>query len=1089
MVALAMFGVWLALQPTLVQAFTEPSSAPPGGATAAPLNVSNTTQTKQGRLNVGTTTSEEIGLNIGSLTTPKFLCLNGDPTATTAETTTPLCIDSWSDVTGTGVQLRQAATVDWFQPELWDGTNSDSGNISVRARDTQLWAIGGRAADATAATTLVTTGVYGSSAINPPAAGKWTAGLFGLARTTDSYGLIASALAGYAAYFGGSVGINQAHPIATFVVSRDSMNGQGSAGDAGAFYASSFNSAVYAEQGALAGHAGYFSGRLSAVGRTTQDSVLRARCTSDLDPASPTFGNGGTRCLDVDLNRPTGGFVWQTFRHGYNPTSGAAGAEKWWFRSDSANFAFGLDARTGAAGSETTTSVLRATQSGNVGIADAILPNPKLLVNKGVAGNAGNANNAVDILANVTDTGLYVENPVPATPVVGTDQWAAYFSGDTNVSGRICLNDDGSRTNCISAWPSGGGGGGASYWDKTAGVIHPTLATVATDRLALGGTDIDNAPFYYDPAVASLGLNGGTLYVNGGTLTLRHPVPGGQPGPPPPEVGQSEPAGAFGRVLARLVPPAQAGLVTNPGSTPANRILVRNGVIAIDNSPPWGPPGGSKFEIGNAGRDIASTGSLYLRPFGVAASTAVTVSAVSPYAFISTPALFVTGNGSGSLGLSADVSGTGDAVSAKQLAVGNTKSALYGENASATGWAGYFAGRVNVTESLCFDGTDCRTGWPTPEGGGGGGEPGTSYWTLASVASRAFLSPKDISQAVYVGNRPASTNNTSLGVYNNSSNSALYAQQDNTAGWAGYFSGRTKVTSADAATPSFEAENTSGDANGFASRFIGVLGVHGGVPKLGDGSSASKFRFGGSGSADGLEWQLYEAENWESDAYACVNPNFSNAEASAGRTVRFAACPEPLGPPGFVYGSYRAITFPPGNYRMAIRLKSNLTLPGPTETSFGFGTRATGVDPNFGRTLADQEFTGIWQIFSFNFTISSSVTMTPLLQRRYAMSLGGYIDIDWVLITPAEGLTEEVRGATFLTPAPTDYSIQAGPVVSIRSGGPAVGTRWDCEAWVNEVTGNNDSGFGCGMDSDGDILGYISPGPGNVSCSYICWLR
>lgn len=61
---------------------------------------------------------------------------------------------------------------------------------------------------------------------------------------------------------------------------------------------------------------------------------------------------------------------------------------------------------------------------------------------------------------------------------------------------------------------------------------------------------------------------------------------------------------------------------------------------------------------------------------------------------------------------------TRDAVSGKQTGVNNTKSAIYGQNASANGWAGYFAGRMNVTDKLyanefCLPGAaGCVSSWP-----------------------------------------------------------------------------------------------------------------------------------------------------------------------------------------------------------------------------------------------------------------------------------------------------------------------------------------------------------------------------------------
>lgn len=73
-------------------------------------------------------------------------------------------------------------------------------------------------------------------------------------------------------------------------------------------------------------------------------------------------------------------------------------------------------------------------------------------------------------------------------------------------------------------------------------------------------------------------------------------------------------------VVVILVHPAMAGPVTNPGNSPFVKLGVYQGVIAVV------PDGGANvLEIGNAGRDIASSGDLYLRPGGVSAANAIKI--------------------------------------------------------------------------------------------------------------------------------------------------------------------------------------------------------------------------------------------------------------------------------------------------------------------------------------------------------------------------------------------------------------------------------------------------------------------------------
>ncbi|MBI3115562.1 MAG: hypothetical protein HYZ09_03700, partial [Candidatus Kerfeldbacteria bacterium] len=449
------------LTPAVGHAFTEPSEAPPGGAAAAPLNTSNTEQTKTGTLHIG-----QSGVG-GGLYADYELCLGG------------VCYDDWNDLPGSSaVALNSGPTPETPTLAPYSFAGADQGYFLVEANDrAQRFAVGGQAP---------LNAIYPSS------------GIAGFAHEDSSFSI---GVFGY--------DFNLANALAAnFVGDTRIQKGLFTALDpnnALTVTATTSNSAIYSEQrGALASaYAGYFSGRLAAIGRTEladpadgQDSVLTVRCAGD-----------GTRCFDLDLEK-TGGFVWQTFRH--------LGDEKWWIRSDTgvaSPFYFGIDSRPGSGAGETTTSVLRVSEPGDVAIAGGYVPtvtgasspyasnSARLVVHRGsITGTDvdGGPTDALAAFANTTGSAVYAQQE-------NTDAsaYAGYFSGRTTVRGgdfivgaagetrNICLNGA-----CISAWPAGGGGG-SGQWTLNSGanLIFPNDSS---RRVAIGGTT-DAAPFFYDP--------------------------------------------------------------------------------------------------------------------------------------------------------------------------------------------------------------------------------------------------------------------------------------------------------------------------------------------------------------------------------------------------------------------------------------------------------------------------------------------------------------------------------------------------------------------------------------------------------------
>ncbi|MBI4092862.1 MAG: hypothetical protein HY420_02975 [Candidatus Kerfeldbacteria bacterium] len=132
----------------------------------------------------------------------------------------------------------------------------------------------------------------------------------------------------------------------------------------------------------------------------------------------------------------------------------------------------------------------------------------------------------------------------------------------------------------------------------------------------------------------------------------------------------------------RLALPAWSATIT-PGAN--QKVTVYQGVAIV--AP--GDPGASIMEIGNAGRDIASTGSIFLRP-----------------------------------------NSTGSGTRFYQCTAGS----CFGlQNLDLTG-------DLTIGKDLCFFGGDCRSSWP----------PGTTEWKLINVFG-PVLQPKVLTNAVHVG--------------------------------------------------------------------------------------------------------------------------------------------------------------------------------------------------------------------------------------------------------------------------------------------------------------------------------------------------
>lgn len=738
--SLCAIGGWFGLTRSAL-AFTEPSQAPPGGAVAAPLNVSATTQDKAGGLSLGSgLPAGAIGLSVGTVGSPKRLCLNDDGTG--AE-----CINAWADVIGGGtVLLRSTATTGfegaWTVPPA-GGANADAGFASVVAQAGQIWAAGGQALNpAAAGSPVATTGLLGRSATGGAAG---SAGVFGLAMRSGDIGIFGNAAVGvidfFAARFEGRTQITGRYGAGApsrnnaLLVLLNSSPATTNPEDAAAFYASSTSSALYAQQSNSSGFAGYFSGR--------------------------THAQHTSRPLSVGASQ-TGGFVWQSF---YAPDASLAANERWRIESNTGStppYSFGFNFLSSGA-SFPVVRLWRDTSNNtsNLGIGLAslpALPAPALQVYAPGA-NAYTAQHTVAAYNAAASTpynaisgfksGISAQGSAiygelvggsscaiagTCAAIYGSDTWnqantfAGYFRGKVTVengalsvlnanlnvgvaggTSQICLNGS-----CISSWPAGG----AAYWtrDAVAGVVYPSTATV-TDKVAIGGSG-STAPFYFDPVGAMIGINTGRLdlqagrlsvtgagtaadgrvqvnsgqvrVLNTGQLTVFGPVPAGPPPPPGPGVGNLE---KVRNLFGLRVPAALASHVT---AGAADRILVRNGVITIDNS----PGGSSIMELGNAGRDISSTSTLYFRPSSLGAAQSVSIASVGGLAQLYVPGTLGIGQTGPlsrltvNLGAGVNVPGSlNDAIAAYSNTIG---SAIRGENTTSAGFAGYFSGKLAV---------------------------------------------------------------------------------------------------------------------------------------------------------------------------------------------------------------------------------------------------------------------------------------------------------------------------------------------------------------------------------------------------------
>lgn len=130
--------------------------------------------------------------------------------------------------------------------------------------------------------------------------------------------------------------------------------------------------------------------------------------------------------------------------------------------------------------------------------------------------------------------------------------------------------------------------------------------------------------------------------------------------------------------VARFALPAYSGQVT---STAIQKLTVYSGVLTIQ------PSTGDRLELGNAGRDIASTGDIFVRPNRSTAGSR----------------FFNEVAGRCSISTSTSCFADRDCPSS-QFCVGSQSLELTGDLTVATG------------KNLCFPGNDCRVDWPAASG-------------------------------------------------------------------------------------------------------------------------------------------------------------------------------------------------------------------------------------------------------------------------------------------------------------------------------------------------------------------------------------
>lgn len=231
-----------------------------------------------------------------------------------------------------------------------------------------------------------------------------------------------------------------------------------------------------------------------------------------------------------------------------------------------------------------------------------------------------------------------------------------------------------------------------------------------------------------------------------------------------------------------VVQQSAAGPITGGmGNPPYSKLSVYQGVLSI-------VPGGihdSVMEIGNGGRDIASTGRIYLRPGSV----------TTPGGDIQGGDVLITPQDATHEGGELILSGAAS-FSHWWLDVVDTRFRIY-DNTGLERLAIATDGNVYVPSGkLCFgnagDISNCinaaSIATPTLDNVLARGNSSTR-----SAALGAAVSP--LSKLV-LNNGTSSTGNANdaLSTYANTVGSAIYAQQNNAAGYAGYFSGRVNIT-------------------------------------------------------------------------------------------------------------------------------------------------------------------------------------------------------------------------------------------------------------------------------------------------------
>ncbi len=244
--------------------------------------------------------------------------------------------------------------------------------------------------------------------------------------------------------------------------------------------------------------------------------------------------------------------------------------------------------------------------------------------------------------------------------------------------------------------------------------------------------------------------------------------------------------------LARSSLPATSAPVT-PSAT--SKLTVYQGVVVV--AP--GGVGDDVLELGNAGRDIASTGAIYLRPNSTGGSSYFSGSG-------NTQNLYLSGNlGVGVAGSSypfvvgRDVDGQVYGARFQNMSTGAAAylrplSFLRRNAANTTTMEWYWELPVGDTPELQLWRANRPDGQPV-----GWSNPvsfkydGTTYFNGGNVGI-GNITPA----GKFVVNNNLAGNGSSgdaIAAYANTTGSALYAQQNNASGWAGYFSGRVNVTS------------------------------------------------------------------------------------------------------------------------------------------------------------------------------------------------------------------------------------------------------------------------------------------------------